>query len=206
MSRKLTGAPRATGPDKPRRTTQGHEVRHRRQPRHINRCQAATATGCRKPGQRAQHATNHGMRTGATQHQPPSRWTCADPATNPAPAGYGTATVPMDKCAPGSVPDHCRLQKQPPSGWTCARPPATPHTRNTKHSARIPVSRSQEAQDTAHTTRSTTHRASTSVNSSQEAEETTHATQQAEGAHRRTGGKGPRTARTQHNTRREHTR
>ena len=37
-------------------------------PRHTDRCQATTATGCRKPGQRPQHATNHGTGTGARQH------------------------------------------------------------------------------------------------------------------------------------------
>ena len=52
-------------------TRHAREARRRPQPRHTNRCQATTATGCRKPGQRAQHATNHGTGTGARQHQEP---------------------------------------------------------------------------------------------------------------------------------------
>ena len=43
------------------------EARRRPQPRHTDRCQATTTTGCRKPGQRAQHATSHGTGTGARQ-------------------------------------------------------------------------------------------------------------------------------------------
>ena len=46
------------------------ERRDRRpQPRHTDRCQATTATGCRKLGHQAQHATNHGTGTGARQHE-----------------------------------------------------------------------------------------------------------------------------------------
>ena len=50
-----------------RATRHAIEARRRPKPRHTNRCQATTATGCRKPEQRAQHATNTG--TGARQHQ-----------------------------------------------------------------------------------------------------------------------------------------
>ena len=49
-------------------TRHAREARRRPQPRHTDSCQATTATGCRKPGQRAQHATNHGTGTGARQH------------------------------------------------------------------------------------------------------------------------------------------
>ena len=42
--------------------------------------------------------------------QPPSGCTCVRPAVNPAPAGYKTAAVRMDVCAPGSVPSPCRLR------------------------------------------------------------------------------------------------
>ena len=47
-----------------------HKKRGTRRPktRHRDRCQATTATGCRKRGQRAQHATNQGTGTGARQH------------------------------------------------------------------------------------------------------------------------------------------
>ena len=64
-------------------TRHAREARRRPQPRHTDRCQATTATGCRKTGRRAQHATNHGTGTGATQHQtntprhPSQEWQCA---------------------------------------------------------------------------------------------------------------------------------
>ena len=45
------------------------EARRRPQPRHTDRCQATTATGCHKRGQRAQPAPNHGTGTGARKHQ-----------------------------------------------------------------------------------------------------------------------------------------
>ena len=52
------------------------------------------------------HAAGHhqGTRTGAKQHQLRSRQRCAHPATNLAPAGYGTAAVRMDECARGGYP------------------------------------------------------------------------------------------------------
>ena len=54
--------------------------------------------------------------------QPPSRRTCVRPAVNQAPAGYESATVRMDVCAPGSVPSPCRLQNtRRPDGRVCAR-------------------------------------------------------------------------------------
>ena len=52
------------------------EARRRPQPKHMDRCQTATAVGCHKPGERAQHATNHGTRTAARQqptHTPQTR-------------------------------------------------------------------------------------------------------------------------------------
>ena len=62
---------------RPRGTPERHAAGHNE--RHTDRCQATTAAGCRKPGERAQHAPNHGTGTGAKQHQPPSRWTSARP-------------------------------------------------------------------------------------------------------------------------------
>ena len=44
------------------------EARRQPQRRHTDRCQATTATRCRKPGKRAQPATNHGTGTGARRH------------------------------------------------------------------------------------------------------------------------------------------
>ena len=51
-----------------RHTTETH---CQRQPRHTDRCQATTATGCRRPGQRAEPATNHG--TGKFTRRHPAR-------------------------------------------------------------------------------------------------------------------------------------
>ena len=62
------------------------------------------ANGCRIPGERAQHATNHGTRRDAKQHQLPSGQMCARREDNPAPAGYGTAAVWMHECAPRVYP------------------------------------------------------------------------------------------------------
>ena len=49
-------------------TRHAREAHRRPQPRHTERCQATTATGCRRPGQRARPATNHGTGTGARLH------------------------------------------------------------------------------------------------------------------------------------------
>ena len=45
-----------------------------------------------------------------TAQQSPSRWTCVRPAGYPTPAGYETAAVRTDVCAPGSEPSPCRLR------------------------------------------------------------------------------------------------
>ena len=190
-SGKPTRAQRATGPDEVRRSTPGHEARQRGTPPATTKAHGQMpsnkAAGCRKPGEGAQHATNHGTRRDAKQHQPPSERKCARPAVNRAPAGYRTAAVRMDECAPGGYPapagyetaavrmDECAPggdpapagYKQPPSEWTSERPAATPRTRNT-----------------AHATHSTAQRASTPVNRSQVAQDTAHPTQHTERAHR----------------------
>ena len=46
-------------------TKHAREARRRPQPRHEDRCQATTATGCREPGKRAQHTTKRGTGQGA---------------------------------------------------------------------------------------------------------------------------------------------
>ena len=44
------------------------------------------------------------------------------PAVNPTPAGYGTAALRTDVCAPGTGPSPCRLQNsRRPEGRVCAR-------------------------------------------------------------------------------------
>ena len=49
------------------------EARRRPQPRRTDRCQVTTATGCRKPGRRAQQARNHGTGEGAKEDRAPQR-------------------------------------------------------------------------------------------------------------------------------------
>ena len=57
-----------------------------------------------------------------TAQQPPSGWTCVRPAGYPTPAGYETAAVRTDVCAPGSEPSPCRLRtSRRPDGRVCAR-------------------------------------------------------------------------------------
>ena len=86
IDRTRRGAPR-------RGTRHAREARRQPQPRHTDRCQATTATGCCKPRRLPQHGTNHGTRTGAKRQQPPSGGRRARQAANPPPAGYGTAGV-----------------------------------------------------------------------------------------------------------------
>ena len=88
-------------------TKQAREARSRPQPQHEDRCQARTATGCRRPGKRAQHTTNRGTGTGAKDSRAPtpahrthSQWV-AGPARAPERTGGW--------------------------GWKSARP-RTPHT------------------------------------------------------------------------------
>ena len=68
-------------------TRHAREARCRPQPRHKGRCQATTATGYRKPGQRAQHATNHGTGTGARE-QPTRTPGVAGRSQNPSPSTH----------------------------------------------------------------------------------------------------------------------
>ena len=57
-----------------------------------------------------------------TAQQPPSRWTCVRPAGYPIPAGYETAAVRTEVCAPGSEPSPCRLRtSRRPDGRVCVR-------------------------------------------------------------------------------------
>ena len=125
----------------------GHarEQRRRPQPRHTDRCQATTATGCRKPGQRAQLAPNDGTGTGARQHpthkpQTPARGggVQADRAhrhthpTTPARSGGAQPKLKPKHTQPQSTPQpgeaghkrsaHTNAQtpQQPSQGWRAA--------------------------------------------------------------------------------------
>ena len=53
-------------------TRHAREARCRPQPRHGDRCQATTATGCREPGKCAQHTTNRGTGQGAKDSRAPT--------------------------------------------------------------------------------------------------------------------------------------
>ena len=168
--------------ERPNRTRRGAPqgaTRHAREPRHTDRCQAATAAGCREHGERARHTTNPGRGTSAKQHQLPFRRTCARPAANPAPASYGTAAVRMDECAPRGYP-------------------ALPATNSHRTDGRVSAPQLRPA-DATH---STTHRASTPMDRSQVAQDTAPHTGR---AHRSTRAKEPRTPHTQDNTPSGHT-
>ena len=168
-SRKPTGAPRATGPDEAWRTTRGHEARQRGTPPATTKAhgQMPSSNGRQVPQTRRARAIRkkHGKRTGAKQHQPPYRRTCARQAANAAPAGYGTAAVRMDACAPGGYPAPAGYE-QPPSGWTSVRPEGTQPLRAT-NSSRPDGRVSAPQRGPAHATHSATHRAGAPVNRSQ---------------------------------------
>ena len=106
-SRKLTGAPRATGPDEARRTTRGHEARQRGTP------PATTKAHGQVPGNNGRRVPQT-RRARTTRNEPRHRNTCqATPAA-----------VQMDERAPGGYPAPTGYEK-PPSGWTSARPDGT---------------------------------------------------------------------------------
>ena len=124
-SGKPTGARRVTGPDEagaPRGATRhAREACRRPQPSDTNRCQATTATGCRKPGKGAQHTTNNGTapRHVCVPRCGPSpcrlRKSCRPDGRVrarrvPSPCRLRSATIRMDECAPGSEPSPYRLQ------------------------------------------------------------------------------------------------
>ena len=165
------------------------------------------AVGCRKPEQRAQHATNHDTRTGAKQHQPLSGRTCARTAANPDPAGYRRAAVWMEECASGGYLTPAGSE-QLPFGWTSARPPEYPAPAGYETAAvgkdecaprGYPAPAGYEKPpsgwtsvrpaamprtcNTAHATHSTTHRASTPGYRSQVAQDTAHPAQHTKQAH-----------------------
>ena len=158
------------------------EVRCRPQPRHTERCQETTATRCRKPGRCAHHATNHAKRTGARQHQLPSRWTCGHPAANPAFASYRTAAVPMGECAPGSGCSPCRLLNS-------CRPDDRVRARRVHSPCRLRIGAVRMAE----------------CASRGDAPHTQHCTPSAYMGEQEPRGRGHPTHNTKHNTPREHT-
>ena len=88
-------------------TRHAGEARRRRQPRHEDRCQATTATGCREPGKRAQHTTNRGTGQAAKD----------SPALKPEHRTRG-----QWEAGPGRRPERTGGR-----AWESARP-RTPHT------------------------------------------------------------------------------
>ena len=111
-------------------THQGGATRHTReagcwpQPRHEDRCQATTATGCREPGKRAQQTTNRGTGEGAMDSGARRPHTAATASGKRAPAappngqevGVGRAPVP-GRPTP--------RQEAPPRGAHMPRPQRT---------------------------------------------------------------------------------
>ena len=190
VSGKPTGAPRATGLDKARRTTRGHEARQRGTPPASTKAhgQVPSHNGCQVPQtQRAGTTSTEPRHRNRCQATPTaSGWTSVRPegtqplpATNsrrpdgrvrarrvPSPYRLRTAAVRMDECAPGGYPAPTGYE-QPPSVRTSERPVATPRPRNTTRA-----------------TQSTAHRATTPVYKSQAAQDTVHATQPTDRAHR----------------------
>ena len=77
-------------------TRHAREARPQPQPRHQDRCQDTMATGCRKPGKRAQHTTNRGTGQGAKDspaptpaHRTHSKWEAAPGRTPETTGGRG---------------------------------------------------------------------------------------------------------------------
>ena len=101
------------------------EARRRPQPRHKDRCQATTATGCREPGKRAQHTTNRGTGQGAKDSRAPT----------PAHRTHG-----QREAGPGRTPESTSGR-----GWESARP-RTPHTQARGAPPRAPSNRPHSAQ------------------------------------------------------------
>ena len=103
---KRTGAARATGLDKGRRTTLGNEARQRGTPQ-------ATIKAHRQVPQtrRARTTRNKPRHENRCPATPAAVWldVCA-PTSIAAPAGDRKAAVRMDECTLGSVPSPCRLQ------------------------------------------------------------------------------------------------
>ena len=157
---KSTRAPRATGLDEARHTTQRHGARQGGTPSATTKAhgQVPSNNGQRVPQPRTARTTHneprHANRCQATQ-----------------------AAVQMDVCAPGSEPSPCRLRnsrrpdgrararqrtqplpgtKQPTSGWTCARPEGTqflPATYSRCPDGRVRAPQRHPAHATQHTKR-----------------------------------------------------
>ena len=185
-------------------TRHAREACCRPQPRHTDRFQATMAAGCRKPREQAQHATNRGTRRGAKQHQPPSGWTCARAAASPAPAGYETAAIRMDECAPGGYPAPAGYETATVRMDECApcsdAPHTQHHTRNLRHNTPSEHTGEQEPSGPGHRTPNTAHRASTPVNKSQGARTpyAQHNTASGHTGEQEPSGPGHRTPNTAH--------
>ena len=129
-------------------TRHARETRCRPQPRHQDRCQATTATGCRKPGKRAHHTTNRGTGEGAKDTQAPTpahrtnRQWVAGPSCTPQGQGVGRWRAPhpghpthrQETPPPGLlVPSHSarsQLARARAVGLVMGPQAHTPHTQN----------------------------------------------------------------------------
>ena len=109
-------------------TRHAREANRQPKPRHEDRCQATTATGCREPGKRAQHATNRGTGEGAKDSRSPTpahrthgQWE-AGPAARPEGREVVGGSVPV----PGSPTPK---QEAPPP----RAPSRCPHIARSQH-------------------------------------------------------------------------
>ena len=197
-----------TGPDEARRTTRGHEARHRGTPLATTKAdgQVPSSDGRQVPQtRRARTARNEPRHRNRCQATPAAVLTdvCA-PGSEPPPAGYGTAAVRTDECAPRGYPAPAGHEqppsgwtsvgpvanpapagyKYPPSGWASVRPTATHRTPNPQHNTPRELTGEKEPRGPRHRTPNRAHQRSTPVNKSQGAQDTVHATQHTERAHR----------------------
>ena len=103
-------------------TRHQHHGRHQRPTTRKPEDQAPQFPQCNSRRPNGHVSTRQQTRPLPATKKPPPRWTCARPAVNAAPAGYETAAVRMDVCAPGSEPSFCRLRNRcRTDGRVCAR-------------------------------------------------------------------------------------
>ena len=107
-------------------TRHAREARRRQQPRHEDRCQATTATGCREPGKRAQHTKNRATGQGAQDSRAPT----------PAHRTHG-----QWEAGPGRTPERTGCGE-----WESARP-RTPYSQARGAPPRAPSCRPHSTQE-----------------------------------------------------------
>ena len=109
--------------------------------------------------------------------------------------GTHRAGTPVNRSQVAQDTTHAAQSTERAQRGAGAKMPMTLHTQPNTASVH---SGEQEPSGPEQRTHNTMHQAGTPVNRSQVAQDTAHAAQITEGAHRRTGAKGPRTLHTQH--------